>query len=564
VLLKGIEIECNLDEEVKQDEDSLKNTCVSVDKNLFDQYFFDEQYEDSSLLIENQLVNKIEELYVEESSKYVLLRKTRNYETVIWNRYNKKLNMHGAKPLLPFMLKAHLKGWYTICVFASSMSTIFICFDVDISGNNKKKKAQKAVRLLINTLVEYGIPKDRIYTSWSGKKGYHVEIFFNDRLFNYKAKEFFEIIVNRPGLNNILEGKIEFRPTSTQAIKIPLGINFCNLRKKDSLCCFVDIHSGEEFENINDDQYFLDIQQIDPMIIDNAIAKHDGSNGNIKHNLSNRNSSTANSSNPVKCKNEIIQETSSLSSQINPEPYRKGMSVKSALKLESEGLKQPGTRHNSLLELAILFKEYYRYSREETEKKLIEWFKKQDEHTYTTSLKDTISDIEKITKYTYERDYKLRKSSHAVKIFDLEMKEVIKVKQKNGKLLLFALLVHNKKHSVLNGVFYMTYEHMSNAVGLDKRTCINQMKNLVKQNFVELVEKTRGSNKLNNPNKYKLLLGASLRETDQDCKVMTFEYNNNENIREYYLRGLEMIDSKILKEFISDKGYHLLMKGNYL
>jgi hypothetical protein len=26
---------------------------------LFDQYFFDEQYEDSSLLIENQLVNKM-------------------------------------------------------------------------------------------------------------------------------------------------------------------------------------------------------------------------------------------------------------------------------------------------------------------------------------------------------------------------------------------------------------------------------------------------------------------------------------------------------------------------
>jgi hypothetical protein len=565
-------------EEDQQFEDSMEFTIMSVDMDLFDHYFFneeDQQFEDFSLPIIDQLVNKIYELYVSVEGnniyahKYVVLRKTGNYNTVIWDKYNKKIKTPGARPLFPFFLKAHLNGWYTICVFASFFTTKFICFDVDVSGNNKKKKAQKVVRLLFKTLVEYGIPEERIYTSWSGKKGYHVEVFFEDGLSNFKAKEFFEIIVNRPGLNNILNGKIEFRPNNNQAIKLPLGLNYSNRIKKDRLCCFVDIHSGGDFENIDDEEYFLEIQPIDPAIIETAIVKHNGSIGSTGHNLTSRNGSTITSSNLVKCKNDINQEVNSAINQINPEPSSNDMSTYSILKLEEEGLKQPGTRHRSLLRLSILYKNYYNYSREENINKLIEWLNKQDKNMYTTSFEDSIKDIEKIVKYTYDRNYKLQKSNPAekyVRILDVEMEEVIKVKQKNGKLLLFALLVHNKKHSFLNGIFYMSYNLMSQATGLSERTCIYQMKNLVKQNFVEVV----GSKILDDnfcvyrSNEYKLLLDVPLKETTRGHKELTFNYNNKDNVREFYLRGLDILDDNIIRKILTKKDYHLYKKGEYI
>lgn len=519
--------------------------------------------------IKDLIIDKFSDLYITVRRKYVILKKSKpkKYETVTWDKYDKSKCSPGARPLFDFMIEAHLKGKYTVCVFAKSLFAKFICFDVDIKDkSNKKRKSQKVVRLLVDTLVEYGIPKERIYISWSGTKGYHVEIFFNRQYSGSKAKEFFDLIVNRPCFKDIFGANIEFLPTQNRAIKLPLGLNFNSRLKKNRFCNFVDIHSGEEFLDIYSIKYFLDIQTIDPKYIDAALEKLKADNVCRDYNSACRNNLTGTTLNSTKNKNEVKQnyEVSSAYSESNLKSSDNKMSIKNILKLERDGLKKPGTRHDSLLKLSILYKCYYKYTQEENKNKLIEWLKRQDKSTYTTSFEDAIKDIEKIVYYTYKRDYKLGKSCSIINISDEEMEEVIKVKQKNAKLLLFALLVHNKKYSDVNEIFYMSYEQMSKATGLSEKTCIDQVKNLEKQEFVEVVErKIPDTNFVYKPNKYRLLLDESIIERALDNKKISFEYRSKDEIRKHFIEGINLIEDKSLRKYLSKKDLHLVKKGKF-
>ncbi len=551
-----------------------KNLMFNKDKDVeyFDSHALDCYGEMKQVYVRgitDLLVENFFELYIDKKGcrKYVLLSK-KGYETVTWDKYNKMKCSPGAKPLKDFRIVNHLKGKKTVCVFSLSDATKFICFDVDIKDkNNKKGKAQKVVRLLVDTLVKYGIPKDRIYTSWSGSKGYHVEIFFKHTYSLSKAELFFDLIVNRPSLKSILNANIEFLPTATRAIKLPLGLNFLSRFKKNRLCNFVDIHSGEEFIDILSLKHFMDIQKTDHEIIDTAVERLIADNASSDNSIPYGNNSTITSLTSVSSNNEMKQQkdVNSTVSQLIPEQSNNKKSLESILRLEREGLKQPGTRHDSLLSLAILYKCYYNYCREENKSKLIEWLENQDKNTYTTPLEDSIKDIEKIVQYTYDRDYQLGKNSPSICISAKEMEQVIKVKQKNAKLLLFTLLVHNKRHSFVGGIFYMSKNLMSKSSGLCDKTCRNQLKNLVNQKFVEEVETMiPDGNGSYEANRYKLLLGKHLRVIDEGNKKIEFDYNNNDNIREYYLKGLEILEDKTLKEYLSKKDYHLFKKGEYI
>ena len=164
----------------------------------------------------------------------------------IW--HYKKMLMNGdyyepkGKITLPILM-AHLEGREAISVFAWAKTTKFICFDVD-------KADKRTVRRVIDTLAEIGIDRDRVYVSLSGRKGYHVEVFFDTPVFNNYARDLYELVLY---FGKISPEKIELRPTSKQAIKIPLGVN----HKSGKRCWYVD---RETLEPIEDMRYILGIE----------------------------------------------------------------------------------------------------------------------------------------------------------------------------------------------------------------------------------------------------------------------------------------------------------------
>lgn len=144
-----------------------------------------------------------------------------------------KTCMHYFKDAV---IQSHLDGNYALGVFAGEKATKFISFDVDAGG-------KAAVRLVVDTLVKLGFPKDRVYLSTSGRKGYHVDMFFFPYIYNNTAKNIYDLVIWQTKLD---PKKVEFRPTHTQAIKLPLGIH----AKTGKRCWFLDQDTLDPVEDL--------------------------------------------------------------------------------------------------------------------------------------------------------------------------------------------------------------------------------------------------------------------------------------------------------------------------
>lgn len=154
------------------------------------------------------------------------------------------------------VIESHLKGYYALGVFAGDKATQFMTFDVDAGG-------KAAVRKVISALADFGIDRNRIYVSVSGKKGYHVDLFFDPFIYNDQAKNLYELVIWRTQLD---PAKVEFRPTRTQAIKLPLGVH----AKTGSRCWYVD---GDKLDPIEDIRYVETIERIPAAKLDLTLEK---------------------------------------------------------------------------------------------------------------------------------------------------------------------------------------------------------------------------------------------------------------------------------------------------
>lgn len=159
-----------------------------------------------------------------------------------------KTTMHYFKD---GVLASHLDGRYSVGVFAGEKATRFISFDVDTGG-------KAAVQKVVKQLTEMGFPEDRIYVSTSGRKGYHVEMFFDPYIYNTDAKNIYDLVIWRTGLD---PQKVEFRPTHTQAIKLPLGVH----AKTGRRCWFVDRKTLKPYDRMS---YIFDIEKIPTSEVD--------------------------------------------------------------------------------------------------------------------------------------------------------------------------------------------------------------------------------------------------------------------------------------------------------
>ena len=111
---------------------------------------------------DEKLVEHLKRLYVFCRTHYVVSRPGQRF-------YVPKRN--GAFcPLTDMALLKHLQHEYAVGIYAGDDGSRFICFDVD-DGN------ADTVRRVIAELEALGLPHDRIYVSFSGRKGYHVEVF---------------------------------------------------------------------------------------------------------------------------------------------------------------------------------------------------------------------------------------------------------------------------------------------------------------------------------------------------------------------------------------------------
>ena len=141
-------------------------------------------------------------------------------------------------------------------VFAGKWGSKFLCFDVDDGS-------KESVATIIHELVKLGLNRNQIHVSFSGRKGYHVEIFFEGIVSTDRLHLLYQHVIQNGDLD---PHKVEFRPTHTSAIKLPLSVH----AKTGNVCWFVDRNTFEPVENTD---YLLQIQPIPASSIELVLAR---------------------------------------------------------------------------------------------------------------------------------------------------------------------------------------------------------------------------------------------------------------------------------------------------
>lgn len=450
----------------------------------------------------NQVINKFYNLYVINANKYLIQKPGGEYLTITY----RKKDGSGTKPLLPFIMQQHLEQKKTVGIFAGSYYSKFICFDVDFKDNNMAKWITYKIT---KTLREIGI--NDYYISNSGGKGYHVEIFIDDLIPVTTAQRFFNLVINKAEVFGF-DGEVEFRPTSKQGVKLPLGLNQ-KYYMTGGYCSFCDEFEGlkEKSEDENF-EYLLNIKKIKRKVV-NDILKLEKDNlkfDEMEKKVKEKKKSTT-LKKEIKDTEEAITQHKELPIYNPTESY----SLEQINDLYKNGLKMQGIRHNACFNIARLFN-HHGLDKDKAEEMLKEWMKKQKKKFYSTSLPDALKDIEEIIDYVFTKNIVLTSKKKDISVSFNEINGIIiNCPKKNQKLLAYAMLIHSKRFATpKSGVFYMTFGQMEDATGLAENTIMKQINQLEELGIIHVVERN-GKNieynkelkrPISKPNKYKFKL----------------------------------------------------------
>lgn len=393
----------------------------------------------------------------------------------------------------------HIDGRYCVCVFAGEHATKFISIDVDLGE-------PEVVHKVIDTMVELGIPRELIYVSSSGRKGYHVDIFFENYIYNACAEKFYWALIERSGLN---PRKVEFRPTYRQAIKLPLGVH----QVTHNRCWFVD---RDTLEPIEDFSYVFGIQRIPQRYMEDL----------------------------VDCiVNEHMRE---MYKQIAEDKKQDGMYKRTNTDLCEESLMvtAPGTRHNIQKKVAARarmdgceFDDIVRIQ--------MEWYANQDKRMIRSNESEVQADAEMLAAWAVKNiaikhpAAKQQKQDAVFRIHKSVVPYILNAPTKSIRLVLFLLIVFCDWY----GEAKISYKTISEYTGVSEESVAKAVKWLSDEGYIDKKNSSykqdafltlRGSNiykfpgekKLRAPNRQNLLCNcAEVRGwiTKDTCRELYIE-----------------------------------------
>lgn len=358
-------------------------------------------------------------------------------------------------PLNDGTLRKHLNGDETVGIFSGEYTTKFVSFDVDT-----KENAELDTRHLINVLVDdFNFNRDDIHVSLSGKKGFHIDLYFTKNISNQLIKKFYLDVLDRAEFTT---KQIELRPLPNVGMKLPGGTH----KVTKNVCWYIDKNTFKPIEDMN---YILDIEPIPPDVIETEYA-------NLE---------------PVILEKSEIEEFHDLADtvKINTEEIE-DCSGNINFVLENNHLRFPNTRNNMTLVLAMYLREQ-NFSKDKTIS-IIESIMINTKKNYSDLIESSITRIKSQTKHivetTYKKGYKLKARAKDVRITRDEILDILSIKEWHLKQLYLIHLVQSKRYAEENGNYYMTYKTMS-AMGSTKNetSLINYIKQLGKLEKIDVI-----------------------------------------------------------------------------
>lgn len=420
-----------------------------------------------------KIAEKLADLYVTTRYKY-LMQTDSGYITLNSKQRGKANSLHDGN------LAAHVDGKYTYGIFDRNGKTKFITFDIDYPEETQARWA--AFKLIDLLCVDFGINREDIHVSLSGGKGFHVDLFLDRVIETEEARAFYAKVMAAFG--NRGEGDVEFRPTFTQGVKLPLGIH----RRTGKRCYFCDTYTLEPIENA---AHILSIEPMAAEIVLDALIEL--------------------TAEQEEAFTEVVRRTdTSLNAVDASKAMQKAMAI-----VDAGRLTHSNTRHNATFTLAIFF-----YSQgldeEEAVDAIMTILLNTPREYFSEGSKPDFWEAEaiRLTAYVYEKEITLGNAEKPVRVFKSEILAVLGVGTFRQKQLAYAMLITSKRYG---RVFYLPQTVAMKMIGTTARqTVVNAIKQLVKCGFIEYVRRneidiaaSRESGQVRKkPNKYRILIAA--------------------------------------------------------
>lgn len=350
--------------------------------------------------------------------------------------------------LTDYWLEQHLTEKRTIGVKLGSQGlTKFMTFDVDYRDNLPKAKevTEQIVKFLRGY---YGIDLKDIHIHFSGGKGYHVSLFFDETIQDKSLKLFYREVLMKLELK---ENEVEFRASSQYGVKLPLSIHrqtgnfmhYCMYDPKSEM--LFNLNKEESFE------YFLNIAQQSARDFKELILDELDSVENPR---------------VATLKEKDAEEFQDLRDEINVDGQTLDELRSSLVEVLNQGtLLYPSTRDIVTFRLMMLFKEQG-YEREEAlelvSTVLINTYDNPETRVLisrTTTREYMLSEAERLSHSVYEK-YNLSQRRKDIEVSKEEILEILSVGKWQHKKLLFSMLIHSKRYQDKNGEFYMSYSQI--------------------------------------------------------------------------------------------------------
>lgn len=242
-----------------------------------------------------------------------------------------------------------------------------------------------------------------MYVSFSGRKGYHVEVFF-DRIVDLSSLFNLYCHVIKGGALN--PDKVEFRPTPTMAIKLPLSVH----GKTGNVCWFVDQRT---LAPIEDEAYILSIETVRADDVKPALSLPELEICGKKHHAVHR-----------------------------PEPR---LSKDADMVDIGTILTEQGQRHNTMRSIAV----YHRtngYAREEVQRVLEEWYARQPQELIASSPEEVSRDITRILDWVYSDGFILPSADkrRTACVSESQMMIALNQSSRSARRIVFLLLMRTR------------------------------------------------------------------------------------------------------------------------
>ncbi len=447
----------------------------------------------------NQLAEKVDDLYIRKTSQW--LQQTKNGEYITCTNKITEYNKRDW-PLNISDIKQHLIGNKTLGIMFENDCSHMLGLDIDIKPTDGGIEALENLCSLVDGL---GLSNASL-ASFSGSKGYHLDVFFLNWIKNEMIEEFYELILSESGYK---KNQIELRGGESKAgYKLPLGVH----QKTDVPCNIVNKH-GEIISHIENAEYeeiYQVLNNLEP-VSEKKFKLKIKSHDSIKE-------------------KQILNEGKNLSKEMTPleSTWDKAHTNKTILErikqIETRGINKPGTRKMTAVSYAILLTHIGK-NKMQIETRLKKWHESLNKNYYDTDKSQCFKDYESIAEDVINNDYKVKSRKFVGKkpTITLQDMEIILTPEKNSRRkVLYALLAHGKVFGGDDGIFYMTYEMIREATGTNNKnvTLKKYIKDLEKKSLVKIIQdntRNKGTHK-HQPNYYQVPSLNTAIETELDAK----------------------------------------------